>query len=85
MTTVAIQQVRHSLPGRRLLLLQNPGRGSRNYLTGILRGINALGIANCVLELDEVWAINKTDPGGLVRRLSRILVEQKIGAVLGYG
>jgi hypothetical protein len=85
MSVQAIQFARPLLPGRRLLLLQNPGRGSRNYLQGIQRGLEAAGIGHCVLELSEVWAINKTDPGGLVRRLSKILVEQKIGAVLGYG
>ena len=79
------QNRRQCSPGRRLLVLQNPGRGSRHYLHGILRALDKLGIAHCVLELHEVWAINKTDPAALVKSLSRILIDQKIGAVLGYG
>jgi hypothetical protein len=44
-----------------------------------------MGVGHSVLELQEVWAINKTQPAALVARLSQILVQQKVGAVLGYG
>jgi len=79
------QPPRLCLPGRKLLVLQNPGRGSRNFLNGIIAGLGKLGVGHCVLELQEIWDTNKTDTAGLVQRLSRILVEQRIGAVLSYG
>lgn len=83
--SMAAQDPRAMLPGRKLLVLQNPGRGSRNYLEGILSGLRRLGVAHCVLELQEIWAINKTEPAALVTRLSHVLVGQKVGAVIGYG
>lgn len=47
--------------------------------------LRQMGIRHCVLEMQEVWTMQKSDPAALVQRLSRILVEQRVGAVMGYG
>src|SRR6185369_16557582 len=57
----------------------------RNYLEGITAGLRRLGVRHCVLELADIWAVNKTEPDALVHRMSKLIVQQNIGAVLGYG
>jgi spore maturation protein CgeB len=83
--TPALIPPRDIQPGRSILVLQNPGRGSRNYLNGIISALSRLGIRHCVLELDQVWTAKQGNLADLVAKMSRIFVQQKVGATLAYG
>jgi len=68
----------------RLLVLLNPGRMSRNWMIGMARGAERLGIQTRTLELSEAWEKRNTSPDAVAGALERVISKERIAAVVGY-
>src|SRR5436309_3381556 len=69
---------------RSLLILLNGGRMSRNYLLGICRAADRLGICYVTVELDQLLAALAANQAEAIRQLDEILNTHHVGAVLSY-
>ncbi len=68
----------------RLLILLNPGRMSRNWMVGIARGAERLGIPTRTLELAQAWERRATAPDAVARGIEKAIVRDCIAAAVGY-
>lgn len=69
-------------------MLLNPGVTSRNYLVGIARAADRLGVLAQAVELEPIWSrIRDGGPGGLrdvVREIVDLCERQCVTHVIGY-
>ena len=74
-----------SIPGnRKLLILLNAGKMSRNYLLGLANSARRLGIDHVCVEIDPLRAAITANQAAGLQQLDALLVRERIGAVLGY-
>jgi Glycosyl transferases group 1 len=73
-----------SLPNKRLLILNNPGRMSRYWLDGLIKAAETLGVDHRVCELGEIWAKRETHGDSIAQAMVDAVRRERIGAVLSY-
>ena len=69
---------------RKLLILLNGGKMSRNYLLGIANSARRLGIDHLCVEIDHIRAALTQNQATAIRELDALLTRKRIGAMLGY-
>jgi hypothetical protein len=73
-----------SLQGRKLLILLNAGKMSRNYLLGLSNSATRLGIDHVCVEVDQLRAAMSSNQAAGIQQFDSLLARERIGAVLGY-
>src|ERR1700722_17845122 len=73
-----------NLNGRKLLILLNGGKMSRNYLLGLSNAAKRMGIEHACVEIDQIRASMQQNQSAAIAQLDSLLVAQRIGAVLSY-
>lgn len=71
-----------------ILVLMNPGRTSRHYMSGIVQGISSLGLACGRLDLAQAWQARNAGPaayGPFVADLAAWIVKEKFTHCIAYG
>jgi glycosyl transferase family 1 len=71
-------------PDRTLLIIRNPGRMSRNWLTALGSAAGALKIRSAFIEIDRVRQALQNDSSATINELNNLIVQSKVGAVLNY-
>jgi Glycosyl transferases group 1 len=69
---------------RKLLILLNGGKMSRNYLLGIANSAQRLGIDHLCIEMDQIRAAIAQNQTAAIQQLDALLNRERIGAVLSY-
>lgn len=79
------------LGGVRLLILLNPGHTSRNYLIGIVRAAQRLGVFAGAVELEPLWreleapgANSAAARAAAAKQMAELCRTQRVTHVLGY-
>jgi len=67
-----------------LLILQNPGRCSRYYLSEMEQAARRLGIRTLVQDLTEVWQLPPGQRPAAAAEMERMLRRENVRAVIGY-
>jgi len=72
------------LDSRKLLILLNGGKMSRNYLLGISNSARRLGIDHVCVEIDQIRAAMVGNQSAAIQQFDALLNRERIGAVLSY-
>lgn len=73
-----------SRPFGKLLIIQNPGRVSRHYMEGIIRGAEKLNIPHIVCELADTWQRLPADAVSIAHEMADLIKREQITAAIGY-
>jgi hypothetical protein len=71
--------------GPTLLILQNPGRQSRFYMTGLIRAASTLNLRHLFIEMGSIWEMYKRDAERVGQQMAYTIDQFNISAVLSYG